>query len=75
MSEAGDGTVELLAPVLCRCDALHQQQETKTTEQREARRFTASPLGCLVQFTHSGNSGWAGLVPTTRLLAQVTKAA
>jgi len=29
-----------------------------TTEQREARRFTASPLGCLVQFTHSGNSDW-----------------
>jgi hypothetical protein len=41
MSEAGHGTVELLVPVLC-----------SLTEQREARCFTASPLGCLVQFTH-----------------------
>ena len=52
-----------------------------TTEHREARRFMVSPLGCLVQFTHSGNSAWdrwlisPGLVPTTRLLTQLTKAA
>ena len=58
MSEAGDGTVELLVPVLCSCRFLDQQQETETTEQREARCFTASPLGCLVQFTHARNSGW-----------------
>ena len=51
------------------------------TEQREARCFMASPLGCLVQFTHLRNSVWdrwpfhqAGLRPRGAL-ARITKAA
>src|SRR5260370_20214673 len=82
MSEAGYGTVELLAPVLCSCRCAAPAARTETTEQREARCFTASPLGCLVQFTHSGNSGWDRWQSalslsgsTTLLLAQVIKAA
>jgi hypothetical protein len=58
MSEAGNGTVELLAPVLSSCRSAGPAASIETTEQREARCFTASPLGCLVQFTHSGNSAW-----------------
>ena len=77
MSEAGYGTVELLAPVLWSCRCLAPAAGTETTEQREARCFTASPLGCLVQFTHSGNfrlgPRQAALsrpgLPPTRLLA------
>ena len=37
-----------------------------STEQREARRFMVSPLGCLVQFTHSRKS-LAESVNLTRL--------
>jgi len=62
MSEAGDGTVELLAPVLCRFRSLtielDQQPARWGTAQREASGFMVSPLGCLVQFTHARNSGW-----------------
>jgi len=56
---------------------------TEITEQREARCFMVSPLGCLVQFTHWEGTqpgplaSWSqsGLVPSMRLLAQVIKAA
>jgi len=59
MSEAGDGTVELLAPVLCRCRSRRDQQSAMwCTEQHEATGFMVSPLGCLVQFTHARNSAW-----------------
>jgi len=58
MSEAGDGTVELLAPVLCRFRSLRPAATRWGTAQREATGFTVSPLGCLVQFTHARNSGW-----------------
>jgi len=82
MSEAGHGTVELLAPVLGSCRSAGPAASTETTEQREARRFMVSPLGCLVQFTHPEDSGWdrwqavlSRLGSHTRLLAQVTKAA
>ncbi len=52
-----------------------------TTEQREARRFMVSPLGCLVQFTHSGELSLGSLADLTRLgsdhaaVTQLTKAA
>ena len=60
MSEAGYGTVELLVPVLCpAAGARTRSHQYWITEQREATGFMVSPLGCLVQFTHSGDSGWA----------------
>jgi hypothetical protein len=36
-------------------------------DEREAGCFTASPLGCLVQFSHSGNSAWDWQAETSRL--------
>ncbi len=76
MSEAGYGTVELLAPVLWQLPVpKHQQPELRPQNNVKCDASRRARLAVWCSSLTRGTQAGTGLVSTTRLLAQVTKAA